>query len=74
MTCAAEVLHSAVDLLIEILRLDQEAVLEFFSLLLQHVFTVNQDLLEPHPIAIYNLTHLLHLWVNQLTSCNVVHV
>lgn len=64
-TCAVELLHSGLDLLPELLRGEEEAVLKLLLVLLQHDVTVNQHLLETHPLVIQHLPHVLHLWVNQ---------
>ena len=65
MTCVAELLQSGLDTLLEVLGGEDEAALEFLFLLLQHGVTVNQDLLEPHPVPIQHSKHQLHLWVKQ---------
>lgn len=65
MTCFVELLQSSLDLLLELLRGEDEVVLELLLVLLQHPVTVNQPTLEPHPLSIQILAHILHLWVNE---------
>lgn len=65
-TCVVELLHSGQNLPLELLRGVEDVVLKLLLVLLQHDVTVNQHLLEPHPLAIQHLTHFLHLWVNQV--------
>lgn len=67
-TCAVELKNSGLDLLLELLRGENKAVLELLLVLLQHDVTVNQHLLEPHPLPIQHLTQILHLWVNQVSE------
>lgn len=79
MTCAVELLQSGLDLLLELLSGEDEAVLKFLFVLLQHDVTVNQHLLEPHPLPIQHFTHILHLRVimmrrNILSVCLCVDI
>ncbi len=71
MTCAVELLQSGLDLLLELLSGEEEAVLKLLLVLLQHRVTVNQHLLEPHPLPIQHFTHILHLWVNQANQTKI---
>lgn len=62
-TCFVELLQNGLDLLLELLRGEDEAALKLLLVLLQHRVTVNQHTLEPNPLPIQILTHILHLWV-----------
>lgn len=62
-TCFVELLQSGLDLLLELLTGEDEAALKLLPVLLQHRVTVNQHTLEPNPLPIQILTHILHLWV-----------
>ncbi len=59
MTFGVELLQSSLDLLLELLRGEDEAVLKLPLVLLQHYFAVNQHLLEPHPLRIQDITKVL---------------
>lgn len=62
LTCVVEFIQNGLELLCE---LGDHGVPKLLLLLLQHDVTVNQHLLEPHPLPVHPLTHILHLLVNQ---------
>lgn len=72
-TFGAELLHSGLNLLLQLLVRDYQAVLKLFLLFLQLDVTVDQHLLEPHPFLIQHITHFLHLQRNRTRSAEVNH-
>lgn len=72
-TCGTELLHSGLNLLLQLLVREEEAVLKLFLLFLQHDVTVDQHLLEPHPLLIQHIMHFLHLQRNRTQSAELNH-
>lgn len=60
-TFVVEVLHSRLDLLLQLLRGEDQAVCKRFPVLLQKAFSVNQNLLEPKPLLSQAFIHVLDL-------------